>query len=222
MLGHRGCRLAVTYPEICRMQAHAIFEAACNVAKATGKAPVPEIMVPLAATAREIELCKAEIDSVGAAIMAETGVTVSYLTGTMVELPRAAICADDLAIVAEFFSFGTNDLTQTSLGISRDDAGSFLHEYAVKEIYPVDPFISIDPVGVGTLVEMGVLRGRMTRPDIKLGICGEHGGDAASIRFFEQVGLDYVSCSPYRVPAARLAAAQASILARHDSATLGT
>ena len=222
MLGHRGCRLAVTYPEICRMQAHAIFEAACNVAKATGKAPVPEIMVPLAATAREIELCKAEIDAVGTAVMAATGVTVSYLTGTMVELPRAAICADDLAVVAEFFSFGTNDLTQTSLGISRDDAGSFLHDYAAKEIYPVDPFISIDPVGVGTLVEMGVTRGRMTRPDIKLGICGEHGGDAASIRFFEQVGLDYVSCSPYRVPAARLAAAQASIHARRAATTSGT
>jgi pyruvate,orthophosphate dikinase len=176
----------------------------------------------MAATAREIELCKAEIDAVGAAVMAETGVTVSYLTGTMVELPRAAICADDLAVVAEFFSFGTNDLTQTSLGISRDDAGSFLHDYAAKEIYPVDPFISIDPVGVGTLVEMGVARGRMTRPDIKLGICGEHGGDAASIRFFEQVGLDYVSCSPYRVPAARLAAAQASIHARSAASTSGT
>jgi pyruvate,orthophosphate dikinase len=211
MLGHRGCRLAVTYPEICRMQAYAIFEAACNVAMATGKAPVAEIMVPLAATAREIHLCKAEIDAVGAAVMADTGVTISYLTGTMVELPRASICADELAVEAEFFSFGTNDLTQTSLGISRDDAGSFLHDYAEQDIYPIDPFVSIDPVGVGTLVEMGVERGRKTRPDIKLGICGEHGGDAASILFFEKVGLDYVSCSPYRVPAARLAAAQATI-----------
>ncbi len=211
MLGHRGCRLAVTYPEICRMQAYAIFEAACNVAKATGKAPVAEIMVPLAATAREIQLCKSEIDAVGVAVMADTGVTISYLTGTMVELPRASICADELAVEAEFFSFGTNDLTQTSLGISRDDAGSFLHDYAEQDIYPIDPFVSIDPVGVGTLVEMGVERGRKTRPDIKLGICGEHGGDAASILFFEKVGLDYVSCSPYRVPAARLAAAQATI-----------
>jgi pyruvate,orthophosphate dikinase len=198
------------------MQATAIFEAACNVAKATGKTPTPEIMVPLAATAREIELCKTEIDAAGASVMAASGVTVSYLTGTMVELPRAAICSDDLAEVAEFFSFGTNDLTQTSLGISRDDAGAFLHDYADKDIYPVDPFVSIDPVGVGTLVEMGVERGRMTRPDIKLGICGEHGGDAASILFFETVGLDYVSCSPYRVPAARLAAAQATVKARQN------
>ncbi len=216
MLGHRGCRLAVTYPEICRMQARAIFEAACNVAKSTGKAPCPEIMVPLVATAREIHICKADIDQIGAQVMAETGIELSYLVGTMVELPRAAICADELAVEAEFFSFGTNDLTQTSLGISRDDAGSFLHEYAAQDIYPVDPFVTIDPVGVGTLVEMGVERGRQTRPDIKLGICGEHGGDADSILFFEKVGLDYVSCSPYRVPAARLAAAQATIKMRSD------
>jgi pyruvate,orthophosphate dikinase len=214
MLGHRGCRLAVTYPEICRMQARAIFEAACAVAKNTGESPIPEVMVPLAATAREIALCKAEIDAAAAAVMAESGITISYLVGTMVELPRASICAADLAVEAEFFSFGTNDLTQTSLGISRDDAGSFLHDYADKEIYPVDPFVSIDLEGVGTLVEMGVERGRKTRPDIKLGICGEHGGDADSILFFEKAGLDYVSCSPYRVPAARLAAAQATIKTR--------
>ena len=214
MLGHRGCRLAVTYPEICRMQARAIFEAACAVAKNTGESPIPEVMVPLAATAREIALCKAEIDAAAAAVMAETGVTISYLVGTMVELPRASICAADLAVEAEFFSFGTNDLTQTSLGISRDDAGSFLHDYADKGIYPVDPFVSIDLEGVGSLVEMGVERGRKTRPDIKLGICGEHGGDGDSILFFEKVGLDYVSCSPYRVPAARLAAAQATIKTR--------
>jgi pyruvate,orthophosphate dikinase len=214
MLGHRGCRLAVTYPEICRMQARAIFEAACSVTKATGRAPIPEVMVPLAATAREIALCKSEIDSVASEVMDETGVTISYLVGTMVELPRASICADELAVEAEFFSFGTNDLTQTSLGISRDDAGSFLHDYADKNIYTIDPFVSIDPKGVGTLVEMGVERGRKTRPDIKLGICGEHGGDAVSILFFERVGLDYVSCSPYRVPAARLAAAQAVIKSR--------
>ena len=214
MLGHRGCRLAITYPEICRMQARAIFEAVCSVTKATGRSPIPEVMVPLAATAREIELCKAEIDIAATEVMEETGVTVSYLVGTMVELPRASICADELAVQAEFFSFGTNDLTQTSLGISRDDSGSFLHDYADKDIYPIDPFVSIDPKGVGTLVEMGVERGRKTRPDIKLGICGEHGGDAASILFFEQIGLDYVSCSPYRVPAARLAAAQAAIKSR--------
>ena len=211
MLGHRGCRLAITYPEICRMQARAIFEAACNVAQNTGAAPSPEIMVPLAATAREIALCKQEIDAAAAAVMAETGVTLSYLVGTMVELPRSSICAAELAEEAEFFSFGTNDLTQTALGISRDDAGSFLHHYADAEIYPVDPFVSIDRAGVGFLVEMGVTRGRATRPDIKLGICGEHGGDADSISFFEEVGLDYVSCSPFRVPAARLAAAQAAI-----------
>ena len=211
MLGHRGCRLAITYPEICRMQARAIFEAACNVAQNTGAAPSPEIMVPLAATAREIALCKQEIDAAAAAVMAETGVNLSYLVGTMVELPRSSICAAELAEEAEFFSFGTNDLTQTALGISRDDAGSFLHHYADAEIYPVDPFVSIDRAGVGFLVEMGVTRGRATRPDIKLGICGEHGGDADSISFFEEVGLDYVSCSPFRVPAARLAAAQAAI-----------
>ena len=214
MLGHRGCRLAITYPEICRMQARAIFEAVCSVTKATGRSPIPEVMVPLAATAREIELCKAEIDIAATEVMEETGVTVSYLVGTMVELPRASICADELAVQAEFFSFGTNDLTQTSLGISRDDSGAFLHDYADKDIYPIDPFVSIDPNGVGALVEMGVERGRKTRPDIKLGICGEHGGDAASILFFEQIGLDYVSCSPYRVPAARLAAAQAAIKSR--------
>jgi pyruvate,orthophosphate dikinase len=214
MLGHRGCRLAVTYPEICRMQARAIFEAVCSVAKTTGQSPIPEVMVPLAATAREIALCKTVIDTVAAEVMAETSMSISYLVGTMVELPRASICADELAVEAEFFSFGTNDLTQTSLGISRDDAGSFLHDYAEKDIYPVDPFISVDPKGVGTLVEMGVKRGRKTRPGIKLGICGEHGGDAASILFFEQVGLDYVSCSPYRVPAARLSAAQATIKSR--------
>ena len=210
MLGHRGCRLAVTYPEICRMQARAIFEAACAVA-ATGAAPVPEIMVPLAATGKEIALCKAVIDEEAEAVMATTGQQLSYLVGTMVELPRAAICADDLAAEAEFFSFGTNDLTQTALGISRDDAGAFLHYYIDAEIYAKDPFVSIDRDGVGALVKIGVEGGRSQRPDIKLGVCGEHGGDPDSISFFEEVGLDYVSCSPYRVPAARLAAAQAAI-----------
>ncbi len=215
MLGHRGCRLAVTYPEICRMQARAIFEAATAIAGRGGEAPVPEVMIPLAATAKELELCKAVIDSEAEAVMAETGTRIDYLVGTMVELPRAAVCADDLASQAEFFSFGTNDLTQTALGISRDDAGAFMHAYTDAEIYPTDPFVSIDREGVGALVRMGAEKGRATRDGLKLGVCGEHGGDPASIAFFEEVGLDYVSCSPYRVPAARLAAAQAAI--RHRS-----
>jgi len=211
MLGHRGCRLAVTYPEICRMQARAIFEAATAIAGRGAEAPVPEVMIPLAATAKELELCKAVIDSEAEAVMAETGIRIEYLVGTMVELPRAAVCADDLARQAEFFSFGTNDLTQTALGISRDDAGAFMHAYTDAEIYPTDPFVSIDRDGVGALVRMGAEKGRATRDGLKLGVCGEHGGDPASIAFFEEVGLDYVSCSPYRVPAARLAAAQAAL-----------
>ena len=214
MLGHRGCRLAVTYPEICRMQARAIFEAATAIAAKGDAAPVPEIMIPLAATGRELEICKAVIDAEAEAVAGETGTRIEYLVGTMVELPRAAVCAGDLAQQAEFFSFGTNDLTQTALGISRDDAGSFMHAYTDAEIYPADPFVSIDREGVGALVRMGVEGGRAARGDIKLGICGEHGGDPASIGFFEEVGLDYVSCSPYRVPAARLAAAQAAIRSR--------
>ena len=211
MLGHRGCRLAVTYPEICRMQARAIFEAATAIAAKGDAAPVPEIMIPLAATGRELEICKAVIDAEAEAVAGETGTRIEYLVGTMVELPRAAVCAGDLAQQAEFFSFGTNDLTQTALGISRDDSGAFIHAYTDAEIYPIDPFVSIDVEGVGALVRMGAERGRETRSDIKLGICGEHGGDPASISFFESVGLDYISCSPYRVPAARLAAAQAAI-----------
>ena len=214
MLGHRGCRLAVTYPEICRMQARAIFEAATAIAAKGNAAPVPEIMIPLAATGRELEICKAVIDAEAEAVAGETGTRIEYLVGTMVELPRAAVCAGDLAQQAEFFSFGTNDLTQTALGISRDDAGSFMHAYTDAEIYPADPFVSIDCEGVGALVRMGVEGGRAARGAIKLGICGEHGGDPASIGFFEEVGLDYVSCSPYRVPAARLAAAQAAIRSR--------
>ena len=214
MLGHRGCRLAVTYPEICRMQARAIFEAATAIASRGGEAPVPEVMIPLAATAKELEMCKAVIDSEAEAVMSETGIRIEYLVGTMVELPRAAVCAGDLATQAEFFSFGTNDLTQTALGISRDDAGAFMHAYTDAEIYPIDPFVSIDREGVGALVRMGAERGRASRDGLKLGVCGEHGGDPASIAFFEEVGLDYVSCSPYRVPAARLAAAQAAIRQR--------
>ena len=222
MLGHRGCRLAVSYPEICRMQARAMFEAASAIAKKGKDAPVPEIMIPLAATAREIELCKSVIDEEAVNVKGESGVSIEYLVGTMIELPRAAVCAGDLAAHAEFFSFGTNDLTQTALGISRDDASSFMHVYTDLEIYPCDPFVSIDREGVGALVEMGVGRGRLARPGLKLGVCGEHGGDPASIMFFEEVGLDYVSCSPYRVPAARLAAAQATIRGEAAASVGGT
>jgi len=208
MLGHRGCRLGITFPEIYEMQARAIFEAACAV---EGEAPVPEIMIPLVATKRELELLKALIDRTAEAVFAETGRRVDYLVGTMIELPRAALMAGEIAREAEFFSFGTNDLTQTTLGVSRDDAGRFLGEYVEKGIFARDPFVSLDVEGVGQLVEMAAERGRAARPEIKLGICGEHGGDPASIAFCEQVGLDYVSASPYRVPIARLAAAQASL-----------
>ena len=210
MLGHRGCRLAISYPEICAMQARAIFQAALEVAK-TSAAPIPEIMVPLAGSAKEIEICRIIIDETAASVFAEAGAKVEYLVGTMVELPRAALLADELAEQAEFFSFGTNDLTQTTLGISRDDAASFLHDYEAQGVYEIDPFVSIDQKGVGALVKIAVAKGRETRRDIKLGICGEHGGDPASISFFEAVGLDYISCSPYRVPIARLAAAQAAL-----------
>ncbi len=210
MLGHRGCRLAISYPEICAMQARAIFQAALEVAK-TSAAPIPEIMVPLAGSAKEIEICRTIIDETAANVFAEAGAKVEYLVGTMVELPRAALLADELAEQAEFFSFGTNDLTQTTLGISRDDAASFLHDYEAQGIYDIDPFVSIDQKGVGSLVKSGAAKGRDARADIKLGICGEHGGDPKSIQFFESVGLDYISCSPFRVPIARLAAAQATL-----------
>ena len=211
MLGHRGCRLGITFPEIYEMQARAIFEAACDVAAAGGEAPVPEVMVPLVATRKELAILKALIDRTAAAVFAERGVTMAYQVGTMIELPRAALMAGEIAEVGEFFSFGTNDLTQTTLGVSRDDAGRFLGTYVEQGIFPRDPFVSLDIEGVGQLVELAVERGRATRPDIKLGICGEHGGDPASIAFCEKVGLDYVSASPYRVPIARLAAAQAAL-----------
>jgi pyruvate,orthophosphate dikinase len=211
MLGHRGCRLGITYPEIYAMQARAIFEAAVMVAQEAGESVVPEVMVPLVATARELELTKAVIDAEAARVFAETGVTLDYLVGTMIELPRAALRAADIAEHAQFFSFGTNDLTQTTLGISRDDAARFLGPYVEKGIYPKDPFVSIDEDGVGELVALAAERGRGAKPGLKLGICGEHGGDPASIRFCEGLGLDYVSCSPYRVPIARLAAAQAAL-----------
>ncbi len=211
MLGHRGCRLGVTYPEIYEMQARAIFEAAIDVAEKSGAAPIPEVMIPLVATARELDLMKAVVDKAAQAVFAERGREVEYLVGTMIELPRAALKAGEIAQNAEFFSFGTNDLTQTTLGVSRDDASRFLGAYVEQGIYPKDPFVSIDVEGVGELIELAAERGRKTRPDIKLGICGEHGGDPASIAFCEKVGLDYVSASPYRVPIARLAAAQAAL-----------
>ncbi|GAO39659.1 pyruvate phosphate dikinase [Sphingomonas changbaiensis NBRC 104936] len=211
MLGHRGCRLGVTYPEIYEMQARAIFEAAVEVAEKTGEAPIPEVMVPLVATRRELELMKDLIDRTAEAVFAEKGRQLDYLVGTMIELPRAALKAGEIAEVSAFFSFGTNDLTQTTLGVSRDDAGRFLTSYVDKGIFPRDPFVSLDVDGVGELIRIAADRGRATKPDLKLGICGEHGGDPASIAFCESVRLDYVSASPYRVPIARLAAAQAAL-----------
>ncbi|QPC87047.1 pyruvate, phosphate dikinase [Mesorhizobium sp. NBSH29] len=211
MLGHRGCRLAVSYPEIAEMQARAIFEAAVEAGKKTGAPVVPEIMVPLVGLVEELNFVKARIDAVAKSVIAESGLEIEYLVGTMIELPRAAIRAHSIAGTAEFFSFGTNDLTQTTFGISRDDAASFLETYRQKGIIEKDPFVSLDIDGVGELVRMAAERGRAARPDIKLGICGEHGGDTASIHFCEEVGLDYVSCSPFRVPIARLAAAQAAV-----------
>jgi pyruvate,orthophosphate dikinase len=210
MLGHRGCRLAISYPEIAEMQARAIFEAAAEAAHATGAAVVPEIMVPLVGLKAELDYVKARIEEVAKAVIAETGVTIDYLVGTMIELPRAALRAHVIAESAEFFSFGTNDLTQTTFGISRDDASAFLSTYIQKGIVEQDPFVQLDFDGVGELIRIASERGRRTRNDLKLGICGEHGGDPASIHFCEEVGLDYVSCSPFRVPIARLAAAQAA------------
>jgi pyruvate,orthophosphate dikinase len=210
MLGHRGCRLGVSFPEIYEMQARAIFEAAVEVGK-TGAAPVPEIMIPLVGIKRELDITRAQVEKVAKAVFAETGITIEYSVGTMIELPRAALTADSIAEAADFFSFGTNDLTQTVFGLSRDDAGKFLPHYVDQGILPKDPFVSIDVEGVGAFVRIAAEKGRATKPGLKLGICGEHGGDPASIAFCESVGLDYVSCSPYRVPVARLAAAQAAI-----------
>ncbi len=213
MLGHRGCRLGITFPEIYEMQARAIFEAACEVAAASGEAVVPEVMIPLVGTRKELAILKQLVEETAARVFGEKGRTLDYLVGTMIELPRAALMAGEIAEEAKFFSFGTNDLTQTTLGVSRDDAGRFLSVYVDKGIYPRDPFVSLDIEGVGQLVSLAAERGRAARPDIKLGICGEHGGDPASIAFCEEVGLDYVSASPYRVPIARLAAAQAALKA---------
>ncbi|HTH15391.1 MAG TPA: pyruvate, phosphate dikinase [Magnetospirillum sp.] len=211
MLGHRGCRLGITYPEIYEMQAQAIFEAAVNVSRETGRTVTPEIMIPLVGAKKELDLLKASIDKVAAEVFAAEGYAVKYHVGTMIELPRAALLAGEIAESAEFFSFGTNDLTQTTFGMSRDDSGPFIEVYRAKGIYEHDPFAQLDQQGVGELVKIASERGRATRADIKLGICGEHGGDPSSIAFCQKVGLDYVSCSPYRVPIARLAAAQAAL-----------
>ncbi|HEY0876414.1 MAG TPA: pyruvate, phosphate dikinase [Vicinamibacterales bacterium] len=213
MLGHRGVRLGITYPEITEMQARAIIEAACQLAK-EGIRCVPEIMIPLVGHVKELRDQRAIVDRVAADVMKEQGVKIKYLVGTMIEIPRGALTADEIAREAQFFSFGTNDLTQLTFGFSRDDIGKFLADYQDKKILDKDPFATIDTVGVGQLVDVGVKKGRSARPDLKLGICGEHGGDPASIYFFDKVGLDYVSCSPYRVPVARLAAAQAALQVR--------
>ncbi len=211
MLGHRGVRLLISYPEIAEMQTRAIFEAATEVARRTGKAPIPEVMVPLVATKNELDRVKERVVAVAGEVASETGVAIAYSVGTMIELPRAALLAGEIAQSADFFSFGTNDLTQTTFGISRDDAARFIGEYTAKGVFKTDPFISLDIEGVGELVRIGTERGRQAKPGLKTGICGEHGGDPASIAFCEEIKLDYVSCSPFRVPIARLAAAQASL-----------
>jgi pyruvate,orthophosphate dikinase len=211
MLGHRGVRLLISYPEVAEMQSRAIFEAATEVARRTGRAPIPEVMVPLVASRNELDRVKERIDAVARQVARETGVAIDYSVGTMIELPRAALRAAEIAEAADFFSFGTNDLTQTTFGISRDDAARFIGEYTAKGVFKTDPFISLDIEGVGELVRIGTERGRGVKPGLKAGICGEHGGDPASIAFCETVKLDYVSCSPFRVPIARLAAAQASL-----------
>jgi pyruvate,orthophosphate dikinase len=221
MLGHRGCRLGITYPEIYEMQARAIFEAAVAVAGEGGDAPIPEVMVPLVAASGELRIIRALIDRTAAAVFEERGASVDYLVGTMIELPRACLMAGGIAGEAEFFSFGTNDLTQTTLGVSRDDAGRFLTAYVEQGIFGRDPFVSIDEEGVGALISLAAERGRAAKPKLKLGICGEHGGDPASIAFCEKTGLDYVSASPYRVPIARLAAAQAALRHRQAVEALG-
>jgi pyruvate,orthophosphate dikinase len=209
MMGHRGCRLAVTYPEIAEMQSRAIIEAAINVAK-KGVDVEPEIMIPLVGEVKELKYVKDIVVKTADEVIKNSGVELKYKVGTMIEIPRAALTADEIAKEAEFFSFGTNDLTQMTFGFSRDDAGKFLEDYYSKKIYESDPFAKLDQTGVGKLVEMSVKLGKQTRPDIKLGICGEHGGDPSSVEFCHRAGLAYVSCSPFRVPIARLAAAHAA------------
>ena len=210
MLGYRGCRLGIEYPEITEMQAQALFEAACELRKA-GKNPYPEVMIPLVGTLKELQLQQDIVERVAKETMKKFGVKVRYMLGTMIEIPRACIVADEIAKVAQFFSFGTNDLTQTCLALSRDDAGKFLPLYVERGVYPEDPFVSIDQAGVGALMEMAVEKGRATRKDLEIGICGEHGGEPHSVAFCHKIGLDYVSCSPYRVPIAKLAAAHAAL-----------
>ena len=211
MLGHRGCRLGISYPEIYEMQTRAIIEAALEVSKNLGEAVIPEIMVPLVGSSKEFEILNKLIRETADKIIEASGEKLDYMVGTMIELPRAALQAGKIAKEAEFFSFGTNDLTQTTYGISRDDSAHFLNDYLKADIYEQDPFVTLDQEGVGELVKIGVERGRATRPELKVGICGEHGGDPASVEFCHRQGLDYVSCSPYRVPIARLAAAQAAL-----------
>ena len=211
MLGHRGCRLGISYPEITEMQSQAIFEAACELRR-EGKNPFPEIMIPLVSSRQELHEQKTIIERIARDTQAAYGVKVRYSIGTMIELPRACVVADEIAAEAEFFSFGTNDLTQTCLGLSRDDAGKFLPTYVLHGLLPQDPFVSIDRQGVGALMKIAIAKGRSTRKRLEFGICGEHGGDPQSVEFCHQIGLDYVSCSPYRVPIAKLAAAQAALL----------
>ena len=216
MLGHRGCRLSLTYPEICEMQVSAIIGAACAVKK-DGVDVQPEIMIPLTGARRELSVLRELSIKIAEQVMAAQGVQLDYLVGTMIEIPRAALLADQMAEVADFFSFGTNDLTQMTFGYSRDDAGTFLPDYVRQGILPSDPFQQLDQEGVGQLVEMAVVKGRQTNPDIHLGICGEHGGDPSSVAFCHKVGLDYVSCSPFRVPIARLAAAQVVVREKQEA-----
>jgi pyruvate,orthophosphate dikinase len=210
MLGHRGCRLGITYPEITEMQARAVFEAAVDVAS-EGMDVFPEIMIPLVGTKKELDLQAAIVRKAAADVFAARGKKVGYLVGTMIEIPRAALTADKIAETAEFFSFGTNDLTQMTFGLSRDDVPRVLAAYQAQDIYQVDPFVSIDREGVGGLMKIAAEKGRSQKPKLKLGICGEHGGDPLSVEFCDQIGLDYVSCSPYRLPIARLAAAQTAL-----------
>lgn len=211
MMGHRGCRLAVSYPEIAEMQTRAVIEAAIAVAKGKGINVIPEIMIPLVGEVKEFEYVKAIVDETAKKVMKEQNYELKYLVGTMIEIPRAALTADEIAGSAEFFSFGTNDLTQMTFGFSRDDAGAFLDSYYEKKIFEQDPFARVDTKGVGRLMKIATAEGRQVRPELKCGICGEHGGDPSTIEFCHNVGLNYVSCSPFRVPIARLAAAQANI-----------
>jgi pyruvate,orthophosphate dikinase len=220
MLGHRGCRLGITYPEITEMQARAVFEAAVQVAK-KGVNVIPEVMIPLVGSWKELEHQKNIVEGVAKEVLAKAGITLKYMIGTMIEIPRAAITAAKIAEQAEFFSFGTNDLTQTTMGLSRDDYTKFSGHYQDIKVFPADPFAELDQEGVGELVKWAIARGRETRPELEVGICGEHGGDPSSVKFCYDAGMDYVSCSPYRVPIARLAAAQAALAKSSAGAEAG-